>query len=234
VIPLPSHLVGVLDSGLNTTHPHVSGLQHSGFALYQDGEGFRRDDDYADCTGHGTAVTAALYRALPNVSVLVIRLLDDDLRCTSQVLAEGIREAAAAGCKVINLSLGSTDPDSIPRLQDAVEEARSLGSFCVAAAHPRGRTLWPADLPSVFSAQAHRSCPLDDLFSMPDGAARYLTHGFPRPIEGQPPTQNFFGSSFAAVHLSARLMRLIQELEDPDFAALKDALDAQCRGEWAG
>ena len=227
-----SILVAILDSGLNPHHPHIQGLSHSGFALVEDGSDPRSEPDYSDCTGHGTAVTAALFRSLPEAQVLAIRLLDEDLRCSSHTLAAGIRGAAAAGARVINLSLGSGDPDSASLLSDAVEAAAQDGAFCVAAAHPRGRPLWPADLPSVFSAQAHRSCPLGDLFSVPGAAARYLTHGFPRPIEGQAPTQNFFGPSFAAVHLSARVARLVLEEPDADFNELKQALDRQCLGEW--
>ena len=225
-------LIAVLDSGLNTAHPHVADLSASGFALYGEGEGFRRDPDSSDCTGHGTAVTAALHRMVPEAPVLAIRVLDSDLRCSSAVLAEAIRRAAQAGAKIINLSLGSGDPAAVPGLRAAVEEAMSLGAFCIAAAHPHGRPLWPADLQSVLSAQAHRSCPLGDLFSVPGSLPRYLTHGFPRPIEGRPPTENLYGPSFAAIHLSARVARILQGEPEAGFERLREQLDAQCLGEW--
>jgi predicted nucleic acid-binding protein len=228
----PFPLIAVLDSGLAAGHPHVEGLRSSGFALYADGDGFRQDPDNSDCTGHGTAVTAALYRMVPEAPVLALRLLDEDLRCSSAVLAEAIRSAAAAGAKVINLSLGSGDPAAVPILVAAIEEATAAGAICVAAAHPHGRALWPADLPVVLSAQAHRSCPLGDLFSVPGPLPRYLTHGFPRPIEGQPPTQNLYGPSFAAVHLSARVARLLRDDPSAEFGQIRAALDAQCLAEW--
>jgi hypothetical protein len=225
-------LVAVLDSGLAAGHPHVAGLRSSGFAIYADGDGFRQDPDNSDCTGHGTAVTAALYRMVPEASVLALRVLDEDLRCSSSVLAEAIRSAARAGAKVINLSLGSGDPAAVPGLVAAIEEATSAGAICVAAAHPHGRPLWPADLPTVLSAQAHRNCPLGDLFSVPGPLPRFLTHGFPRPIEGQPPTQNLYGPSFAAVHLSARVARLLRDNPMADLERIQESLDAQCLGSW--
>ncbi len=227
-------LVAVIDSGLAPSHPHVADLCSTGFALYREGDGFRQDPDHSDCTGHGTAVTAALHRMVPEAPVLAIRVLDEDLRCTSAVLVEAIRRAASAGAKIVNLSLGSGDPEATPLLQSAVDEATSLGAVCVAAAHPHGRPLWPADLSSVLSAQAHRSCPLGDLFRVPGPVPRYLTHGFPRPIEGQPPTQNLFGPSFAAIHLSARVARLLQAGHSLDFVALCELLDSECSGEWPG
>jgi hypothetical protein len=225
-------LVAVIDSGLAASHPHIAGLRSNGFALYSEGDGFRQDPDNSDCTGHGTAVTASLHRMVPEAPVLAIRVLDEDLRCTSAVLGEAIRRAAGAGAKIVNLSLGSGDPEATPGLQAAVDEATSQGAVCVAAAHPHGHPLWPADLSNVLSAQAHRSCPLGDLFRVPGSVPRYLTHGFPRPIEGQPPTQNFFGPSFAAIHLSARVARLLQANPELDFVALRELLDAGCSGEW--
>jgi len=228
----PFPLVAVLDSGLAARHPHVAGLRSSGFALYADGDGFRQEPDNSDCTGHGTAVTAALYRMVPEVPVLALRVLDEDLRCSSAVLAEAIRRAAGAGAKIINLSLGSGDPGAIPGLVAAIEDAAASGAICVAAAHPHGRPLWPADLPVVLSAQAHRSCPLEDLFSVPGPLPRYLTHGFPRPIEGQPPTQNLYGPSFAAVHLTARVARLLRDDPAAELERIQEGLDAQCLGSW--
>jgi hypothetical protein len=228
----PAPLIAVLDSGLTLGHPHVANLNARGFALYEEGDGFRRDENFSDCTGHGTAVTAALHRILPDAPVLALRVLDEDLRCSSPVLAEAIRRAARAGARVINLSLGSREKSSVALLENAVEEAASAGAICVAAAHPHGRDLWPADLPCVLSAQAHRSCPLDDLFSIPGELPRYLTHGFPRPIEGRPPTDNFFGPSFAAVHLSARVARILQTAPESSFDEIRAQLDGQCTGEW--
>ena len=227
-------LVAIVDSGLATSHPHVAGLSSTGFALYSENGSFRQEPDYSDCTGHGTAVAAALHRIVSDAPVLAIRVLDEDLRCTSAVLVEAIRRAANAGARVINLSLGSGDPEASPGLQAAVDEATSLGAVCVAAAHPRGRPLWPADLSSVLSAEAHRSCPLGDLFLVPGPVPRYLTHGFPRPIEGQPPTQNLFGPSFAAIHLSGRVARLLHSDPSLDFVGLRSLLDAECSGEWPG
>ena len=227
-----SPLVAILDSGLHRAHPHVAGLRSSGFALYHDGDGFREDPDYADCTGHGTAVTAALHRLLPEADVLCLRILDEELRCSSRVLAQAIVRAAEAGVRVINLSLGSGDPDSAELLSGAVARAAELGAFCVAAAHPNGRPLWPADLPSVVSAQSHRNCPLDDLFRIPGPVPRYLAHGFPRPIEGQPPTRNFFGPSFAAIHVSARIVEALTEEPTLSFEGLVARLDARCSGDW--
>lgn len=204
-----------------------------GFAICGDVAPFVRSEDFSDVTGHGTAVAAALHRLLPTASLLAVRVLDDDLTCTTAALAEAIVQAADERPAIINLSLGSGRPDAIEPLSQAIAHAASRGVICVAAAHPRGRTLYPADLPGVLSATTHRSCPLADLFWIPDAPERFLAHGFPRPIEGRPATDNFFGPSFAAVHLSARVARLLSDGIEPSVPALAAALRAECLGPWS-
>lgn len=223
--------VAIVDSGVHAGHPHLAGATVTGFSVEGDGEPFSVTDAFADRTGHGTAVAAALHRLMPTASLLAVRVLDDELRCTSQALARAIVEAVDRGAVILNLSLGSGREEARAILADAVGHAEERGAICVAAAHPRGRTLYPADLPGVLSATTHRSCPLADLFAVPGPLPRFLAHGFPRPIEGRAPTDNFFGPSFAAVHLAGRVARLMAEgVRGVD--AISDALRAQCTGAW--
>ncbi len=223
--------VAILDSGVTVRHPHLAGATITGFSIRGDAAPFARSPGFEDVTGHGTAVAAALHRALPDAEILGVRVLDDELRCTTEALAEAIARAADEGPGVINLSLGSGREEARAPLEEAVRYAADRGVVCVAAAHPRGRPLYPADLPGVLSATTHRSCPLADLFRVPGPLPRFLAHGFPRPIEGRVGTDNFFGPSFAAVHLCARVASLLHGGPMP-LAALADALRAQCVGEW--
>ena len=223
-------LVAILDSGVSPKHPHLQGLTVRGFSLDGDEAPFTRTGSFADRTGHGTACAAAMFRVYPNIELLAVRVLDADLTTTHLNLAEGIRLAAQEGAEVINLSLGSQEASSKPILAEAVDEALELGAICVAAAHPQGQSLWPADLPTVISAQSHRSCPLRDLYRIPGPLPRFLCHGYPRPIEGRPPTDNLYGPSLAAAHLSARGARIKTE-NGPSLEALIRLLEAECSGD---
>ncbi len=223
-------LVAILDSGVSPRHPHLQGLTVRGFGLDGDEAPFTRTGSFADRTGHGTACAAAMFRVYPHIELLAVRVLDADLSTTHLNLAEGIRLAARDGAEVINLSLGSQEASSKPILAEAVDEALGLGAICVAAAHPQGQSLWPADLPNVISAQSHRSCPLRDLYRIPGPLPRFLCHGYPRPIEGRPPTDNLYGPSLAAAHLSARVARIKTE-SSPSLEALIRLLEAECSGE---
>jgi len=221
-------LVAMLDSGVAAEHPHLAGCVIRGFSL----DGGIRSADFSDRTGHGTACAAALHRLVPEVEILAVRLLDDELRTTSVAVAAGIVAAADAGARVIALSLGSRAPESEALLADAVAEACAGGAVCVAAAHPRGLPMWPADLPDVISAEAHRSCPLADLYRVPGPRPRYVASGWPRPIEGRPPTENLYGPSFAAVHVAGRVARALLAEPKLDLPAVVAALDAEVTGIW--
>jgi len=230
---MPDHiLVAMLDSGLTAAHPHLAGVAVRGFGLEGCSAPLVRVPDFTDRTGHGTACTAALVRLAPPVEVLAVRLLDDELRTTSAALAAGIVAAAEAGARIINLSLGSRSRASAEPLARAVEAATSLGAVCVAAAHPRGADLWPADLEHVLSASTHRSCPLADLYRVEGPLPRYVTHGWPRTIEGRRPTDNLFGPSIAAVHLTARVASLLTSDPALSFGEIVQRLDATCAGPW--
>ncbi len=224
--------VALLDSGVTPGHPHLDGLPLQGFTLVGDCEPFSQEPGFADRTGHGTACAAAMYRVNPAIELLVVRILDEDLSTTHLGLAEAIRRAADAGAIAINLSLGSMEEDSRAVLQEAVAYAADVGALCVAAAHPGGLALWPADLPTVISAQSHRSCPLGDMYRVSGDLPRFLCHGYPRPIEGRPPTDNLFGPSLASAHLTARVADILSATPGADLSSVVTALEAQCSGLW--
>ena len=224
--------VAIIDSGLAVEHPHVRGLQVRGFALFGDAEPLTRSDDFSDVTGHGTAVAAAFHRLAADTPLLCIRLLDADLRTTTAALCGGIRAAAAEGARVINLSLGSSRAEAEEPLARAIDDAARAGTICVAAAHPRGRPLFPADLDTVISVVTHRSCPLADLLVVPGPRPRFLAHGYPRPIEGRPAPDNFFGTSFAAVLVTAGVAQLMNETPDLGFHDVVAQLREQATGTW--
>ena len=226
-------LVALLDSGITASHPHLAGARVQGVGVDVAGDRLCQSPDFADRTGHGTACAAAVLRVEPEVDLLAVRLLDEELRTSSSALCHSIVLAAERGARVINLSLGSRAPEARRPLAEAVAVARSHGAICVAAAHPRGAVLWPADLPTVISATTHPSCPLDALYRVEGPLPRYLACGWPRPIEGLPPTDNLFGPSVASAHLSGRVASLLRARPGLDLEALTQTLDGRSAGVWS-
>ncbi len=102
-------VVAVLDTGADLTHPDLMERLVEGIDLVEPGT------PPEDPQGHGTLVAGIIAAVpgnargvtgvAPQARVMPIRVLDDQGRGTSDVVAEGIRYAASHGARVINLSL---------------------------------------------------------------------------------------------------------------------------------
>lgn len=149
--------VAVIDSGVDTTHPELTGVV---VARYNATDG---TTSIVDDAGHGTAVTSVIAAetsstgmvgAASGADVLAVKVEDAYGDIWSDDVANGIRWAVAEGADVINISLGAGAPDALTR--DAVAAARAAGVVVVAAAGNEGTTAlsYPAAYPGVVSVGA--------------------------------------------------------------------------------
>jgi membrane-anchored mycosin MYCP len=151
--------VAVVDSGVDYT-PQLAGRVTS-FDVTGTGP--------ADCVGHGTAVASIIaasderadgipfYGVAPAARILSVKVNTGE-NGYSSLLAAGIRDAAAAGAGVINVSVQTNV--NTAALRSAVTYAQSSGAVVVAAAgndNP-GSTVtgpfYPASYPGVLSVAA--------------------------------------------------------------------------------
>ena len=137
--------VAILDSGIDRTHSNLDGVSIEEIDLLGTGTSSR---------GHGTAIASiisgkdsGIMGIAPSASLLSIRVLDGEGEGDSFTVAQGIVEAANRGAQVINLSLGGTGGSTV--LKNAVEYARSKGSFIVAAVGNEGGVFYPAKFDNV-------------------------------------------------------------------------------------
>jgi hypothetical protein len=112
--------------------------------------------------------------------------------------------------RVINLSLGSTNPAHRDRLQDLITQAHAAGLFVVASAPPGGTDTIPAALPGVISVAGDDACAWNEYRYICDDPIPFRAHPYPRPIPGLPQERNFYGHSCASAHVTALLALLIQ------------------------
>jgi membrane-anchored mycosin MYCP len=152
-------LVAVVDSGVDATHPQLTGAVVAGLDLLDAGS-----DGRVDCVGHGTAVASIVAgRARPGVAfrgvapaatVFPVRVSergDDESGGRAAPLAEvaaAVRRCAERGARVINLSL-TTDRDD-PALREAVRYARARDALVVAAAGNRFEAGNPLQFPAAY------------------------------------------------------------------------------------
>ncbi|HEX4469653.1 MAG TPA: S8 family serine peptidase [Gemmatimonadaceae bacterium] len=198
--------VAVVDSGVHENHPHI-GSVIGGVRL-----GVHDDDaDYGDRLGHGTAVCAAIHEKAPDAELLAIKIFDTSLSASSDVLARAIRYAVEQGARLVNLSLGTTNPLHLAELRAAVAAASRAGALVVAA-RDENRTHWlPGAFAEVFGVSLDWSSPRHQLDMVQQGetlSAR--ASGFPRPIPGVPPHRNVSGISFAVANATGLLALLLQ------------------------
>jgi subtilisin family serine protease len=110
--------VAVLDTGVDRTHPLLSGRLLQGFDFVDfDTDPSEVGNAVVNASyGHGTHVAGIIAMAAPGATILPVRVLDADGVGNAWVLAEALlyaldpdgNPATDDGAKVINLSLGST------------------------------------------------------------------------------------------------------------------------------
>ncbi|PHF80777.1 alkaline serine protease, partial [Bacillus toyonensis] len=147
--------VAIVDTGVQGSHPDLASKVIYGHDYVDN------DEQSDDGNGHGThcaGIAGALTDndegiagVAPQSSIYAVRVLDSQGSGTLASVAQGIREAADAGAKVISLSLGATSGGTA--LQQAVQYAWTKGAVIVAAAGNAGNTKpnYPAYYPEVIA-----------------------------------------------------------------------------------
>lgn len=169
--------VAVLDTGVDDTHPDLSGSVLPGKDMVGFGAG-RGDTPWARhgtamagiIAGHGHGVNRSegLLGVAPEAKILPVRVLleegdqqrDKARRDRGDALADGIRWAADHGADVINLSLGDDSDSAHPDAREdaAVRYALRKGAVVVASAGNAGEdgdhVSYPAAYPGVIAVAA--------------------------------------------------------------------------------
>jgi subtilisin family serine protease len=160
--------VGVLDTGVDTGAPDLSGSVSTGpdYTLGADPPGYQPPHLHGTfiaslIAGHGSGPGQAggIIGVAPAARVLSVRVILDDQEPGvgpyntdprfSDAIGQGIRYAASHGAGVINLSLGSVEPSRA--MQAALAYAVSRGIVVVASAGNSGAT-GPAYTPYSYPA----------------------------------------------------------------------------------
>lgn len=149
--------VGVIDTGVDYTHPELSGRFAGGY------DNVNEDDDPFDGHGHGTHVAGIIASSLdnagvagvsPEVSLYAYKAIADTGVGYTSDLIESIDSAINDGMNTINISLGTDQPSAA--LENKLNQAVNQGMVIVAAAGNTGggAVLYPAAYDSVISVAA--------------------------------------------------------------------------------
>jgi subtilisin family serine protease len=212
--------VAIIDSGINPRRPHVLAVRGGiAFSLTDEGE-VRQSDDYIDRRGHGTALAGIICAKAPQAELYAVKIFhdprtpNDPLTTSIAVLEAGFRWAIEQEMRVINLSLGTSNPDHRARLDALVMQAHNTGSIVVASASPGDTTTLPAALPGVIGVAGDDACAWNEYQYIRDDPIPFRAHPRPRPIPGLPQERNFHGHSCASAHVTALVALLLQRRAD--------------------
>ncbi len=137
--------VGVVDSGVDQTHPDLAGRERAE-------RNFGESPDNVDRAGHGTHVGATVAGVAPGAKLLDAKVFDDDGFATESSIIAGMTWAVEQGADVLNLSLGAEDRPGVDPVEAAVNTlSAEHGVLVVAAA---GNAYRPGTVGSPASADA--------------------------------------------------------------------------------
>lgn len=201
--------VAVIDSGVHRTHPHV-GRVGGGIGIDEHGV---THDDYVDRLGHGTAVAAAILEKAPDADIYAVKVFDRQLAATGKALVSACEFALTLPAHIVNLSLGTQNPEHEIALTSVVQRLRDAGAIVIAAGEQAGVRWLPGSIAGVWSVSLDWSVPRDScwLDRLDPNGASFRASGFPRPIPGVPPEKNVKGLSFAVANVTGIVARLIAD-----------------------
>jgi subtilisin family serine protease len=225
-------LVAVIDSGIDVTHPDLSGVIAGTFATFDPGEKPHT---------HGTAIAGAiasqarlrLMGIAPAARILAVKAFgtsDEGAEGTTMNIIKGLEWSIQQGARIINMSFAGPDA---PVMRKILAGARNQGIVLIAAAGnagPKSPPLYPGSDPNVIAVSATDS--EDKLFAASNRgsyisvAAPGVDILLPAPDQGYQVTS---GTSFAAAHVTGIVALMLQRNPDLTPAAVRKVLESTAR-----
>lgn len=219
-------VVGVVDTGVDVTHPYLAAnLEPNGFDFI-DGDGdpnetrdfFDNDQDglVDEQFGHGTFVASLVVAVAPEARILPVRALNDDGIGTTSTIAAGIIWAVDNGAHVVNVSVDI--PSAPEAVREAIHYAEARDVVVVAAGGNGGdsQVIFPARFSDVVAVAAVDATGVVPDFSNVGSMVNLVAPGvdlvgaYPM-AESPEGTARWSGTSFSAplVSGSAALVRAV-------------------------
>lgn len=125
--------VGVIDSGVDVSHPDLRGSVEAGEDFSRASSG----DSLSDTDGHGTSMASLIaghgqIKGVAPAAKIVSIKVSDGFSSSSTAIGQAITWASEHGIRIVSISSGHDSTDLV--LQQAISKARSKGMIIVAAA----------------------------------------------------------------------------------------------------
>ncbi len=123
--------VGIIDGGINFSHPALEDAVFSGYD-YVDDDNLAFDEAGGMNSGHGTFVAGVIHLVAPDAAIFAYRVTDPSGASNGYHVAEAIMQSVSDGCQIVNLSMVTLEEHLA--MQNAIAYARDAGVLIVAAA----------------------------------------------------------------------------------------------------
>ncbi len=202
--------VAIIDSGLETSHPALRGrVVESVSVQIVDGEPQVASDELGDLYGHGTACGGIILGLAPEVELISVRVLNEELKGKGVAFAAGLEWAIERGVDVCNLSLSSKSEALFPTFHELADEAYFRNVCLVSAANNVPGPSYPSLFSSVFSVAAHAEPDPERFYYNPSPPVEWGAWGVDVPIAwNEGGTTVATGNSFAAPHIAGLVARI--------------------------
>jgi major intracellular serine protease len=151
--------IGVIDSGIDDSHPELQGKVVRRRDYVNDGAAPTRFHPHGTHVAGTIAANGPTLRGVaPDATLIDYRVLNQEGAGTSAAVVKAVQDAVKDQCHVINMSLGMSVDDA--RLHSAIKTAARAGILVVVAAGNEGdfapppQISYPAQYPEVFSVGA--------------------------------------------------------------------------------
>ncbi|MEH1125013.1 S8 family serine peptidase [Micromonospora sp. CPCC 206061] len=135
-------VVGVLDTGVDASHPDLAGRIRAS-------ENFTESPEAGDVIGHGTHVASTMagsgaasggrYKGIAPEATILAGKVCEDRSCSESAMIAGMQWAAEQGASVVNVSIGGQDSPGVDIVEDAVNRlSAQYGTLFVIAAGNSG------------------------------------------------------------------------------------------------
>lgn len=228
--------VAIIDTGIDVNDPRMEGAEIEGWSIALGATGHALlSSDYKDEHGHGTEIAAAIRYHAPDAKLVAIKIMAKSLRTSAELMAAGIETASRNGAHVVNVSFGTPNQGKALMLNDCCANAVGAGSLVLAAAHPAGKRVYPAELPESVAVGADKRVSIDKFFYHDPKhyprkqwgivSGRIVAHGMTQASESMPSV--YQSTSIATAYMSGVAACLAEALAVKDPARLTKLLHRQ-------
>lgn len=211
--------VGVLDSGIDSTHPFLKDSVIETIEFNEVDEKIiikKIPPGENDHGGHGTACAGIIKKIAPDVKFIDLKVLGQNIKGSFRVLYEGIKYAVDNNIKLLNLSLGTVKQQFILPLLDIAQKAYEKKIILVAANDNNKRVMYPAVFPGgVIGVDIGETKSFNDFLKTSSSLIDFAGFGAYVETCGLNHTMvKQYGTSFATPHIAGIIVLLLEKFPE--------------------